>query len=111
MNTPLVADVNPKSPRILRLTEVLQRTGFRKTKIYEMQADGTFPRSIKIGERAVGWIEKEVNDWVDYQIQAGRAEESLSAAATTPSHSTVVSRDRRRSRSLTLGAAATPSAR
>jgi prophage regulatory protein len=29
--------------------------------------DPTFPRQLKIGSRAVGWLESEVVEWVDSQ--------------------------------------------
>jgi len=32
--------------------------------IYQMQAEGRFPQRIKLGERAVGWLESEVRDWL-----------------------------------------------
>ena len=40
--------------------------------IYEMQAEGRFPRRIKLGERAVGWLESEVRDWLATRIEISR---------------------------------------
>jgi predicted DNA-binding transcriptional regulator AlpA len=40
---------------ILRLAQVIERTGLKKTKIYEQ-----FPMRVKITAHAVGWIEDEV---------------------------------------------------
>jgi prophage regulatory protein len=33
-----------------------------------MMADGKFPRPVKIGRRAVGWIEEDVNKWLRNKI-------------------------------------------
>ena len=40
--------------------------------IYQMQAEGRFPQRIKLGERAVGWLESEVRDWLATRIDASR---------------------------------------
>ena len=52
-------------PRLLRMPEVLARTGLSRSRLY---ADPTFPRSVKIGERAVAWVEDEIGDWVAARI-------------------------------------------
>jgi prophage regulatory protein len=39
-------------------------TGLGKTKIYELQAQGRFPRSVRITEHTVGWVEQEVQAWL-----------------------------------------------
>ena len=52
-------------PRFLRVPEVKKLTGLSRSTIY---ANHTFPRPVKIGERAVGWIEQEVLDWIDDRV-------------------------------------------
>jgi prophage regulatory protein len=53
------------------MPEVLARTGLSRTRLY---ADPTFPRSVKIGERAVAWVEDEIGDWVAARIaERGKA--------------------------------------
>jgi prophage regulatory protein len=53
---------------ILRLTQVIERTGLKKTTIYELQSEGQFPMRVKITAHAVGWIEHEVQDWLAGRI-------------------------------------------
>ena len=36
-------------------------------------ADGSFPQPIRLGARAVGWIESEVDAWIREQIAASRS--------------------------------------
>ncbi|WP_084813532.1 helix-turn-helix transcriptional regulator [Desulfogranum japonicum] len=50
--------------RILRMDQVLERVGLGKSTIYERIKEGTFPRQIKLGQRAVGWLEHEVDAWL-----------------------------------------------
>jgi prophage regulatory protein len=54
----------PKHQRILRLAQVREVTGLGRSCIYQLQAQKEFPQRIKIGVRAVGWIESEVQQWV-----------------------------------------------
>lgn len=53
--------------RILRLPEVLEKTGVRRSSIYAWMKDGSFPKQIKMGLRASGWIEQEVDEWIKRQ--------------------------------------------
>ena len=50
--------------RILRLAQVIDMTGLGKTKIYELQAQGRFPMSVRITTHSVGWVEQEVQAWL-----------------------------------------------
>lgn len=58
--------------RILRLPEVRHRTGQSTTDIYAgMSAEPpTFPKSVPLGIRTVGWVESEVDDWIAGRIAA-----------------------------------------
>jgi prophage regulatory protein len=33
-----------------------------------MVANGTFPKQIKIGRRAVAWLQAEIDDWMNDRI-------------------------------------------
>jgi len=60
--------------RIIRLPEVRERVGLGKTAIYGRIKDRTFPSPIKLG-RASGWIEEEVQQWVELQIRSTRGDQ------------------------------------
>ncbi|WP_019594112.1 AlpA family transcriptional regulator [Thioalkalivibrio sp. ALM2T] len=57
---------------ILRLPTVKARTGLSRSTIYLRISQGSFPKPITLGGRAVGWIEAEVNDWLKQQIESSR---------------------------------------
>ena len=59
--------------RALRLRQVSQLTGLGRSMIYQMQAEGRFPQRIKLGERAVGWLESEVREWLATRIETSRS--------------------------------------
>lgn len=50
--------------RILRLKEVLQKTGLGKTNLYKKISLGEFPKSLPLGDRNVGWLESEIDAWI-----------------------------------------------
>lgn len=70
--TPETTAPAPSHSRVLRLKEVCKVTGLGRSFIYQLQAEKQFPRSIKIGVRAVGWIESEVREWIDARVRISR---------------------------------------
>ena len=63
--------------RILKLPEVIQVTGLARSTIYLRMKEKTFPTHIKLGERSVRWLEEDVQDWINQQIEASRSSQSL----------------------------------
>lgn len=61
-----------ESLKILRLPQVCSLTGLSRSVIYQMEADLRFPKRIKLGSRAVGWLEQEVHAWLLERIAASR---------------------------------------
>ena len=57
---------------ILRLPAVKTRTGLSRSTIYLRMAQGTFPKQISLGSRAVGWVSKEINQWNAERIKESR---------------------------------------
>lgn len=54
--------------RVERLPEVCARTGQAPATIWRKVKSGEFPRPIKVGPNAVGWIADEVDDWLRARI-------------------------------------------
>ena len=63
---------NQKKEKLIRMNEVLNRTGFCRAWIYRLIKQNRFPKQIKIGERAVGFIESEIDSWIDNLINNSR---------------------------------------
>jgi prophage regulatory protein len=61
-----------ESLKILRLPQVCGLTGLGRSVIYQMEADLRFPKRIKLGTRAVGWLEQEGHAWLLKRIAASR---------------------------------------
>lgn len=58
--------------RLIRLPEVLKRTGYGKAWIYRLINEGRFPQPVKIGIRSVAFVEGEVEDWIQSVIETTR---------------------------------------
>lgn len=54
-----------RASRIIRRGTVEAMTGLRRSAIYQAMSNGTFPRQVPLGAKAVGWLEDEVEAWVD----------------------------------------------
>lgn len=54
--------------KILRLPEVKNSTGLSRSSIYLRIAEDDFPKSISLGGRAVGWLESDIQKWLDDRI-------------------------------------------
>jgi prophage regulatory protein len=70
---------SPKNRRILRLPQTIAKSGLGRDSIYRLGHQGLFPRPIKLSERASGWLEDEVDAWLEE-----RAAERDAVAVTAP---------------------------
>ena len=57
---------------ILRLPAVKTRTGLSRSTIYLRVSQGAFPKPVSLGGRAVGWLEAEIQEWLQRRIEASR---------------------------------------
>lgn len=58
--------------QILRLLEVKEAVKLSRSSIYLRISKGEFPTSISLGGRAVGWLEQDIQDWLDERIEASK---------------------------------------
>jgi prophage regulatory protein len=63
-------------PRILRLKQLTERIGLGRSTIYDRmdtqspRYDSTFPKPIKLGAAAIGWIDSEITTWIEQRISS-----------------------------------------
>ena len=71
------SNTNNKQPeKLLRWPEVQARVGFCKSYSYVLQKKGIFPLPIKIikGGRATGYLESEINEFINARIKQSRSD-------------------------------------
>jgi prophage regulatory protein len=59
-------------PTLFRRPQVQQRTGLSRTTLYGYIKDGEFPAPVRLGARAVGWLESEVSEWIQARVRLTR---------------------------------------
>jgi prophage regulatory protein len=55
---------------------VKRSTGLSRSTIYLRITQGTFPKPVSLGGRAVGWLEAEAQQWLQRRIEASRVVEA-----------------------------------
>jgi len=62
--------------KILKLKFVLEKTGLCRSNMYKLVKSGDFPAPIKLGKgtTAVGWVESEIECWLNACVAARDAE-------------------------------------
>ncbi len=55
--------------RIIRLKEVMSRTGLARSTVYKYISEEKFPKPVGLGGRRVGWVEEEVEEWIQARIE------------------------------------------
>jgi len=55
--------------KIIRLKQVMETTGLARSTIYKYIAAGTFPKPVPLGGKSVGWVDEEVQAWVQARIE------------------------------------------
>lgn len=64
--------VTTNTTRLIRLPEVLHKTGYKKLWIYRLISKNGFPKPIKLGARSEAFIEIEVDEWISDTISNSR---------------------------------------
>jgi len=60
------------SKAILRLNATLAKTGLSRSVLYSEISKGNFPKQISLSERSIGFLESEVESWIDERVKASR---------------------------------------
>jgi prophage regulatory protein len=60
--------------KILRLPEVKQASGLSRSSIYLGMKEGTFPKSIQLGTRMIGWSAEAIEDWIEAKLNQNSEE-------------------------------------
>ncbi len=55
------------APKLISLTDVMERVALKRTSIYELIKTQDFPLPVKI-QRASRWVDFEVSDWIRAQM-------------------------------------------
>ncbi len=68
---PVQPSAGDAMPRLLTLHDVKAITALSRSAIYALMAESRFPKPIRIGNRAVRWVEQEVLDFIASRPRGG----------------------------------------
>jgi prophage regulatory protein len=81
MEVPMSNDQRP-APVLVRIDDVVARFGLHgHEQVYGLMKDGQFPRPIRVGKRAVAWLESELQQWLAQRVAERDARNSSSETA------------------------------
>ena len=60
---------SPTDVKLIKLSRVMEKTSLSKTAVYTTPG---FPKPVKVGKRAVAWVESEVDQWISARIAETR---------------------------------------
>lgn len=50
--------------QVLRSKQVIEEYGLSRTTIWRKEREGTFPKRVRLGTRAVGWLRSDLETWL-----------------------------------------------
>lgn len=60
---------------ILRAKGVMAKTGLSRACIYSYIGKGMFPKQISLGGKSVGWLESDIDEWIEQCAKKSRENE------------------------------------
>jgi prophage regulatory protein len=57
-------------PQIIRLPQTTARTGLSRATLYRLKKLGLFPQAVQLGPNSIGFLESEVNEWIEKRAAA-----------------------------------------
>lgn len=57
------------SMKLIRIKEVMDRTGLARSTIYKYMDEGRFPKQLKLGTHSAAWVESEIDAWINDIIE------------------------------------------
>ena len=54
--------------KIVKINAVKQQTHLSVASIYRLAKQGDFPKQMKLGVRASGWLQSEIVDWIQSRL-------------------------------------------
>ena len=62
--------------KIYRLKNVIEVTGMSRSTIYRLMDQDKFPKPIKLSQRIIGFLEEDIDQWIQERYQEGIKHES-----------------------------------
>ncbi len=54
--------------KVLRQRKVVEKVGYSRMHIARLEKAGLFPKRIHLGPNSVGWVEAEIDAWIEAKV-------------------------------------------
>ncbi|POS05148.1 DNA-binding protein [Burkholderia gladioli] len=68
-----IQSISSQPRSIMRMPALLERIGLSESEVRRRIKSGTFPRPVKLGPRAIGFVVADVDAWLDSLTTRGAA--------------------------------------
>mgnify|MGYP002639559046 CR=1 FL=1 len=56
------------TPELIVAGEIAQRIPYSQNQLRRLEAQGSFPKRVRIGANRVAWVREEIDDWLQGRI-------------------------------------------
>lgn len=57
-------------PELIFADEIAQRIPYSQNQLRRLEAQGSFPKRVRIGANRVAWVREEVDQWIEERVNA-----------------------------------------
>jgi prophage regulatory protein len=61
-------------PELIVADEIAQRIPYSQNQLRRLEAQGSFPKRVRIGANRVAWVREEIDDWIEARMNARNGE-------------------------------------
>ena len=58
------------TPELILTSEIAQRIPYSQNQLRRLEAQGSFPKRVRIGANRVAWVRQEIDDWIETRLNA-----------------------------------------
>ena len=58
------------TPELIVADEIAQRIPYSQNQLRRLEAQGSFPKRVRIGANRVAWVREEVDQWIEECVNA-----------------------------------------
>lgn len=62
------------TPEFIVADEIARRIPYSQNQLRRLEAQGTFPKRVRIGANRVAWVREEVDHWIAARLDARKGE-------------------------------------
>lgn len=62
------------TPELIVADEIAQRIPYSQNQLRRLEAQGSFPKRVRIGANRVAWVRSEIDQWIEARMAARNGE-------------------------------------